>query len=263
MTRNYYFQDIVRSRTATFDIFGVGLKKHHISAMLEFDVTESRSGLRELRKKGISISFNAWLIKVIGSVIAKHPEAAAYFYNKRKIIIFNDINVSLIVEKKIGDARVPIPLVIEKVNKKPAAEISEEIDAAKGRELSSGDIVLKKKSSAYERFYYRMPGFFRRFFWVVLLKRPKAAFRTMGNVSVTSVGMIGKVNGWFIHKSVHPISFGVGSVLMKPVVIGNEIKAREVLNMTVLVDHDVIDGAPMVRFLGDLTDFIENGKEMD
>lgn len=51
MTRNYYFQDIVRSRTATFDIFGVGLKKHHISAMLEFDVTESRSGLRELRKR--------------------------------------------------------------------------------------------------------------------------------------------------------------------------------------------------------------------
>lgn len=50
-------------------------------------------------------------------MIAKHPEAAAYFYNKRKIIIFNDINVSLIVEKKIGDARVPIPLVIEKVNK--------------------------------------------------------------------------------------------------------------------------------------------------
>ena len=97
----------------------------------------------------------------------------------------------------------------------------------------------------------------------MLLKNPKAAFRTMGNVSVTSVGMIGKVNGWFIHKSVHPISFGIGSVLRKPVVIGNEIIAREVLNMTVLVDHDVIDGAPMVRFLGDLTDYIENGKEID
>ena len=68
---------------------------------------------------------------------------------------------------------------------------------------------------------------------------------------------------WFIHKSVHPISFGIGSVLRKPVVIGNEIIAREVLNMTVLVDHDVIDGAPMVRFPGDLTESIENGKEID
>ena len=32
------------------------------------------------------------------------------------------------------------------------------------------------------------------------------------------------------------------------------------LNMTILVDHDVIDGAPMVRFLDDLTNFIETGK---
>ena len=96
-----------------------------------------------------------------------------------------------------------------------------------------------------------------------MLKNPKAAYRTMGNVSVTSVGMIGKVNGWFIHRSVHPISFGIGSVLRKPVVIGDEIKVREVLNMTVLVDHDVIDGAPMVRFLGDLTDCIENARETD
>ncbi len=263
MNRNYQFQDIVRSRIATFDIFGVGLKKHHISALLEFDVTESRARLRELRKNGISISFNAWLIKAVGSVIAKHPEAAAYYYNKKKIIIFNDINVSLIIEKKIGEARVPIPFVIEKVNKKSSAEISAEIDSAKNQQLNSGDIVIKKKSSAYERLYYRLPAFIRRLFWKVLLKNPKAAFRTMGNVSVTSVGMIGKVNGWFIHKSVHPISFGIGSVLRKPVVIGNEIIAREVLNMTVLVDHDVIDGAPMVRFLGDLTDYIENGKEID
>lgn len=60
----------------------------------------------------------------------------------------------------------------------------------------------------------------------------------------------------------HPVSFGVGSVIMKPVVAGNEIKPREILNMTILVDHDVIDGAPMVRFLGDLTEFIESGREI-
>jgi len=85
----------------------------------------------------------------------------------------------------------------------------------------------------------------------------------MGNVAVTSVGMTGKINGWFIHKSVHPVSFGVGSVIKKPVVIDNEIKIRDILNMTILVDHDVIDGAPMVRLLNDLTNYIETGKETD
>jgi len=258
----YRYQKIAQSRIATFDIFSVGLGKHHINAMLEFDVTESRAKLRVLRKKGISISFNAWLIKVIGSVLHKHPEAAAYLYNKKKLIIFNDINVSLIVEKKIGDTRVPIPLVIEKTNEKTPLEISNEIENAKYQKFTSDDIVLKKQTKWYEKMYYHLPGFLRRLFWKILLMNPKAAYKTMGNVAITSVGMMGKINGWFIHKSVHPISFGVGSILKKPVIIENEIKIREILNMTVLVDHDVIDGAPMVRFLDDLTEYIETGKEI-
>jgi len=263
MTKNYRFQNIVRTRIATFDIFDVGLHKHHINAILEFDVTDSRAKLRDLRKTGTTVSFNAWLIKVIGKALQKHPEAAAYFYNKKRLIIFNDINVSMIVEKKIGDSKVPIPLVIEKVNEKSALEITQEIENAKSQDLNSKDIVLKKQSSSYQRLYYYLPGFIRRLFWRLLLKSPKTAYKTMGNVAVTSIGMIGKINGWFIHKSVHPISFGVGSILNKAVVIGNEIKIREILNMTILVDHDVIDGAPIVRFLDDLTNYIETGKEIN
>jgi len=34
-------------------------------------------------------------------------------------------------------------------------------------------------------------------------------------------------------------------------------------DMTILVDHDVIDGAPMVRFLDDLTKYIESGYDID
>ena len=81
----------------------------------------------------------------------------------------------------------------------------------------------------------------------------------MGNVVVTSLGMVGRINGWFIHKTLHPISFGVGAVIKKPLVIDDEIQIREVLNTTVLLDHDVVDGAPMVRFLNDLTKSIEHG----
>jgi pyruvate/2-oxoglutarate dehydrogenase complex dihydrolipoamide acyltransferase (E2) component len=263
MVKNYRFQNIVPSRIATFDIFDVGLRKHHINALLEFNVTESRTKLRDLRKKGVNISFNAWLIKVIGSVLQKHPEAAAYVYNKKRLIIFDDISVSMIVEKKTGNFKVPIPLVIEKVNNKTALEITQEIENAKSQQLNPDDIVLKKQSTTYQRLYYHLPGFLRRLFWKLLLKNPKAAYRTMGNVAVTSIGMIGKINGWFIHKSVHPLSFGVGSILKKPVVIDNEIKIREILNMTILVDHDVIDGAPMVRLLDDLTNYLETGKEID
>ena len=263
MTEKYRFQNIVRSRITTFDMFDAGLQKHHIDAMLEFDVTESRTKLREMRRNGMAVSFNAWLIKVIGLVLKNHPEAAAYLYSKKRLIIFNDINVSMIVEKKTGDSRVPVPVVIEKVNEKSAQEITQEIERAKNQVLRPDDIVLQKKTDPYQRLYYSLPGFVRRLFWKLLLKNPKAAYKTMGNVAVTSIGMIGRINGWFIHKSVHPVSFGIGSVLKKPVVVDNEIKIRDILNMTILVDHDVIDGAPMVRLLEDLTDYLEKGKGID
>ena len=260
MKDNFSFNRIPQSRIATFDIFSVGLLKHHVSALLEFDVTESRKKLHDLRKNGVNVSFNAWIIKVISSILQKHPEASAYLYNKKKLILFNDINISILVEKKIGDKKVPIPIVIEKTNQKTALEIALEIETAKNQELSNNEIVINKQSNLSERIYYHMPGFLRRAVWKFMLRNPKIAYKKMGNAVITSVGMIGKINGWFIQKSVHPISFGIGSVLKKAVVLDNEIKIREILNMTILVDHDVIDGAPMVRFLNDLTKSLETGE---
>jgi pyruvate/2-oxoglutarate dehydrogenase complex dihydrolipoamide acyltransferase (E2) component len=260
MKNDFVFNTIPQSRIATFDIFSVGLLKHHVSALLEFDVTESRKKLHELRRSGVNVSFNAWLIKVIAAILEKHPETCAYLYNKKKLILFSDINISIIVEKKIGDKKVPVPVVIEKANKKTAPEISMEIEAAKSHVLSENEIVVNRKPAFSERLYYHMPGFVRRAVWKFMLGNPGIAFKKMGNAVITSVGMIGKINGWFIQRSVHPVSFGVGSVLKKAVVIDNEIKIREILNMTILVDHDVIDGAPMVRFLNDLTKSIENAE---
>jgi pyruvate/2-oxoglutarate dehydrogenase complex dihydrolipoamide acyltransferase (E2) component len=228
--------------------------------MLEFDVTDSRKKLKDLRKSGINVSFNGWMIKVISSVLQKYPEASAFLYNKRKLIIFNDINISILVEKKIGVSRVPIPLVIEKTNFKSALDITMEIENAKKQELSDNDIILSKKSTFSENLYYQLPGFLRRTIWKIMLRNPECAYKKMGNVVITSVGMMGRINGWFIHKSVHPLSFGIGSILKKPVVIDNEIRIREILNMTILVDHDVIDGVPMVKFLNDLTKSIESGE---
>lgn len=258
MINDYFFRSIPQSRIATFDIFSVGLLRHHVSALLEFDVTESRRMLRELRKKGVNISFNAWLIKVISATLHNYPESTGYLYNKKKLILFNDINISILVEKNIAGNKIPIPVVIEKANQKTAAQISDEIEKAKNQDLSENDIVINKKTDFWERLYYYMPGFLRRGVWKFMLRNPWIAYRKMGNAVITSVGMMGKINGWFIQKSVHPVSFGIGSVLKKAVVIENEIKVREILNMTILIDHDVIDGAPMVRLLNELTKTIEN-----
>lgn len=71
--------------------------------------------------------------------------------------------------------------------------------------------------------------------------------------------MMGKINGWVIPVSVHPLSFAVGSIIKKPGVKKDRIEIREYLYMTVAVDHDVIDGAPAVRALSKLTKLVERG----
>lgn len=260
MTTAYKIQTFPRSRLATFDVFSVGKRKHHVAAILEFDVTEGRIKLKALKRSEKNVSFSAWLLKTIAAAIAKHPEVAAFRTGKRKMITFNDINISFLVEKEIEGKKVPFPLVIEKINQKTIPEIDREIRDSKNLTLSRNDIVINRKPGLSERLYYHMPGFMRRLTWRIMLNNPKFVYKKMGNVSVTSPGMMGHVNGWFIHNSVHPVSFGIGSVLKKPVVINDEVIVRDILNVTILLDHDVVDGAPMARFVKDLTRYIESGE---
>jgi pyruvate/2-oxoglutarate dehydrogenase complex dihydrolipoamide acyltransferase (E2) component len=260
--KNYTVLEFPKSRLATIDVYAAGKQKHHICGLLECDVTESRLKLKDLKSKGNRISFTAWLLKVISITLSEHKEAAAFIYGKKKIIIFDDISISTLVEKKTGEKRVPMPLVIKRVNQKSLIEITKEIEQARNESLSENTVVLNKKTSMSERLYYHLPGFLRRMVWRVMLNYPRFLYEKMGNAAVTSVGMFGKINGWFIHSTIHPVSFGVGAVIKKPAVVNDEIVIREILNMTVLIDHDVIDGAPMVRFVNSLIRKIEKGEGM-
>lgn len=259
MNSKYHHQKFPQSRIASFDVYAVGRMKHHVAALLEVDVTDSRKKLKELRKQGRDVSMNAWLIKAICATLQKNPEAAAFLSGRRKLITFEDVNISLLVEREVEEQLVPIPLFLEKADKKTPEEITRLIKDARNKAMQEEDIVLGRKTKMYERAYYYLPGFLRRVVWRYMISRPKLAYRKMGNVVVTSLLMMRQVRGWFIHRSVHPLSFGIGSIIKKPVVHADEIKIREILHMTVLMDHDVIDGAPMARFVHDLTGEIEKG----
>lgn len=249
-----------KSRIATNDVCAIGLQKHHIPAILEIDVTECREKIRQYKRTKGKISFTAWLIKVICSTIKDYEEVAAYLKGKRELVIFDDINVSVAVEKLINGSRVPIPLVVEKADKRSIESITEQIEDARNKVLTESDIVLQKKSNRFEAIYYYLPGFIRRSFWRYFTRHPHFAYKKAGNIAFTSIGMMGKANGWFIPVSVHPACFGIGRIAKKAVAVNDEIKIREILNITVLLDHDVIDGAQMARFISALTDNIEKGK---
>ncbi len=257
----YKVETFPSSRLSTMDIGAAGLKKHHMKALIELDVTEARKKLQDKKQQSEKVSFNSWLIKCISHTIEEFPEIHGIRKGRNKIILFDDVDISIIIEREIQGKKVPLPYVIRKSNSKSTADICREI--ANGRRQAvedEGNYVLgEKKNEFLMKLYYMLPGWARRKIWSVIIKSPSITKVNMGTVMVTSVGMMGKVNGWVVPVSVHPVCFAIGSIIKKPGVVNDKIEIREYLYMTVLVDHDVVDGAPAVRALSRLTRHIESG----
>jgi pyruvate/2-oxoglutarate dehydrogenase complex dihydrolipoamide acyltransferase (E2) component len=57
----------------------------------------------------------------------------------------------------------------------------------------------------------------------------------------------------------HNLCFALGSIVKKPRVVEHEIRIRDVLHLTILFDHDVVDGIPAARFAARLVKRIEEG----
>ncbi len=251
------------SRIGTLDVLEVGRKKHHIKALLEMDVTTAKAKLHSINQPQKRISFTAWLIKSFSEVLQDFPEMHAYLKNKRTILTFEDIDLAIMVEKESNGKKVPIVYVLRKTQEKTMLEITQEIRQAKAgqhdpEKASAGNHSLNKWSALY----FRLPSFIRKFFWRYLLSSPQTAQTMMGSVLFSSVGMYGKISGWFIPSSVHPLAVGVGSVVSKPKVINEKIEVRDTLHLTLLMDHDVTDGGQMARFVNALQELIETANNI-
>jgi pyruvate/2-oxoglutarate dehydrogenase complex dihydrolipoamide acyltransferase (E2) component len=247
-------------RIASIDTCAVGKNKHHIPVMLEIDVTRALEMIKSYKTKSREkLSFTAWFIKCIAEAVRNYPDMHAYYRRRNRSVIFRDVDITVIVEKDLGGEKVPYPCVIRNVNGRSLNEIHDEIQTARGRELSPRNPLLEKTvSPMLLKIYYAMPGPVRKAYWRLLLKMPVIANRQMGSITVTSVGMFGTIHGWFIPITVIPLAFAVGSIVDAPRVIKGKIRARKVLYLTVLFDHDVIDGAPAARFIADFSALLEN-----
>jgi hypothetical protein len=98
--------------------------------------------------------------------------------------------------------------------------------------------------------------------WMAFATRrdPTIRVSTAGTVAVTAVGMFGKGHsGWGIATTPVSLSLVVGSIAWKPAVVDGRIEPREMLNLTVLFDHEVVDGAPATRFVRRLIELVESG----
>jgi pyruvate/2-oxoglutarate dehydrogenase complex dihydrolipoamide acyltransferase (E2) component len=251
------------SRQLTFDVGKIGLAKHHVRALLEVDVTEARRIIKQNRHAGHKISFTAWLIKTIADCVALHPPVAGVNDARHnRVLVFEDVDTSIVVEKTVNGARVPLPYVIRKADKKSLYQIQEEIEAAKSQAVQGeGDYVLGEEySTTGMKLFVRFPQWLRLILmrWLVL-NHPQRVKEMMGTVMITTAGMIGHTRGWIMPFGMHPLCLAFGSLNEQAAVYRGEIQKREILHLTVLIDHDVIDGVPAARFVDDLVKKLQSG----
>ncbi len=252
------------SRQFTFDVGRLGRGKHHVQALLEVDVTEARHKIKDSRHSGRKTSFTAWVIKVVADCVARHPGISAVNAPQRnRVVVFKDVDIAIAVEKTINGRRVPLPYVIRGASQKTFEEIHSEIEAARDQPVADeSQYVLGRQ---YNRLGMKLVAaltWWLRLFGmrVFLLERPQRMKQAMGTVMLTTVGMVGHTRGWMIPFSMHPLCIALGSLSEQPAVYKGDILKRQILHMTILIDHDVIDGMPAARFVDDLVKSLESAE---
>jgi pyruvate/2-oxoglutarate dehydrogenase complex dihydrolipoamide acyltransferase (E2) component len=260
-----------RFRIPTLDTLAWGRRRHHIPILLELDVTVARNAIRKQKMQtGQGVSFTGWIVKCLAQAVSEHPHIHALRKGKRKLVLFHDVDVTVVVERAPGQASagetLPMPYIIRKANEKSLADIHAEIRAAQQAPVTVGDVQVGTPRAVWiNRLFPLLPKLARDLLvWRRLQRNPFLVKRMMGTVSVTALGMMSHGGiGWGIPIGIHPLLVAVGGIIQRAVIVSDRLVMREHLGLTVLFDHDVTDGAPVARFIERLQELMASGYALE
>jgi pyruvate/2-oxoglutarate dehydrogenase complex dihydrolipoamide acyltransferase (E2) component len=260
ITRPYRVVDLTSGRRIWLNTLDMSWPSHCIYGLLEVDVTVARQFMAEHKARtGETLSFTGFLITCLARAVDEDKAVQAYLKGRKQLVLFDDVDVGLMVEGRAGDKRALMGHVIRSANRKTFQQVHQEIRSVQSRPAPSGR---------------GMPSWFRSAMllpwplsWLVktalrwiMGRDPSIPVAMGGTVSVTSVGMFGGTHsGWGLTPTPQSLALVVGGVARKPAVVDGRIEPREILNLTVMFNHDVVDGAPAAHFTRRLVELIESG----
>ncbi len=253
-------------RQFTADMGVIGRDKHYVRALVEVDVTDALLKIRTLRRPERKVSFLAWFIKVLADCTAQHPPINGIRKGRNKVVVFKSVNIATIVEKKVDGEAVPLPLVLRDANHKTALQLNDEIQAAVSQTVANeGNLVLGKGENTFLlKLAGALPQWMRLLYMrALILNNPQRMQEMMGTVMVSSLGTVGRIAGWILPTSMHPLSIGIGSLNKKAMIHDGEVQKRDILHLTIAIDHDVINGMPALRFMDDFAARLESGAGLE
>ena len=236
-----------------------GKRRLMIHALLEVDVTKARELIAALKAQQ-DISFTGWVVKCVGQATSEHKEVNSYRLGRKKIVSFDQVDIPVPIERKVGSEQRPLAYIIRKANEKTVAEITKEIRTVQHQPIDASTEVLGEDLTGFERWALTAPGWVKKLGVYLLRRRGVSKKKHFGTVGVTAIGMKGRFPGWVIGMG-GPIAtlVLVGGITKKAGVVDDAVQIREILHLTITVDHSIVDGGPLVRFASRLTELLESG----
>jgi pyruvate/2-oxoglutarate dehydrogenase complex dihydrolipoamide acyltransferase (E2) component len=237
---------VIASATVTKD-------KNAIHCFSEVDITTPRDLIKKhFEQTGEKLSLTAYIVKCLSNVIKDFPQFNS-FTKGRKLILLDDITISVLIEREIAGENVPEPIGIKQTQNKTYFQIHKEIREAKKQQAD------KLGSLSGQGWISIIPSFLLRLFIRIADKNIYLA-KKYGKIAVTAIGMYSKEPIWFIPHGTATVLITVGSIENKVVELDNRFVSREHLCLTVSFDHNIVDGAPASRFMNQLIETIKNGQ---
>jgi pyruvate/2-oxoglutarate dehydrogenase complex dihydrolipoamide acyltransferase (E2) component len=249
-------------RQLLMDAFAAVRGGHPMTALLELDVTAPLAAIDGLRSSGTRVSLFAFIVRSIAVAISEHPDLNMVRHGKY-LVRFEDVDVSVPVEVRTPDGNFPRETVIRRAQDVTPADIYAQLEAARARHQRTGSM------SDDDRWLHRalrviqlLPRFVRVAIVRLVMRNAFRIKARTGTTLVTSVGKFATIPGFSFTFSTGPRAavFVVGSVVEKPWIHAGQITPRSVLSLSMLVDHDLVDGAPAARFAQRLKALIESGE---
>jgi pyruvate/2-oxoglutarate dehydrogenase complex dihydrolipoamide acyltransferase (E2) component len=255
----YEIQPFSKARQDITVVSQEGKRRLMVYALLEVDVTKARETILALKGKE-DISFTAWIVKCVGQAAHEHRQMNAYRLGRKKIVLFDDVDIPIPIERDVGGEVRPLAFIVRKANEKTVAEITKEIRMAQQQPIDASTEVLGEDLTRLEQWVIHAPLWFKKLGVRLMRRRGLLKKKHLGTVGVTAIGMKGRFPGWVIGMG-GPIAtlVAIGGITKKPGVVEEKILIRDYLHASITVDHSIVDGGPLARFVSRLSELLETG----